>query len=275
MARQRRPPQLLPDQHTGSRQPADKKGIGKKLIAGIASVAVLGGGAFIGVKSLGGGEHTTEPKAEPTSSAPATPGEKAPSNHETAAPETLDFTLSAETYINNPKQLIIDYYATYNDWQNTGYSKKAATDTDRFSYDSDMEYSAVLDKASNDAFESDMLVANWQENPNLVKFINNDENVHAEITTLALKTGDGSNREDLAPYQRFTDLDQSSIVVQSATPDKIIVSGLTHGRDNSDQNTAEETSTGIDPNEEHGGQTLTFVKVGDQFRLADVTPYAG
>lgn len=246
----------------------EKKSGLKKVVAGVAGTAVLAVGGFVGVKALGGGENS-ESSPEQTSSAPANPG----GNNEAVTPESslvesLDFSLPAEKYIDNPELLATDFMKTFNEWENTGYSKAAANDDKRFTMGTLEAYAAFLNKTSDEKIKQDLLVEDWQNNPRLVTWYDTSVRVHNTNTTLALKTEVGVDQEDLEAYKRFLDIVPGSVVVRENSTDKIIVSFETQGRDNSDKNRADELNTGVDPNGESGSWTVTFVSVDGQMKLA-------
>ncbi len=253
--------------------PQQEKKLGwKKPAAAIALIGAVAAGAF-GIGKMGGGDNNTAPRQETSTSASSNPGES--NTAETQTDGALDFTFNAEAYADNPKQILTDFFTKFNEWQNTGYTKAATSADRRYELGDDEAYAHELNQASNEQWVQDVFVSDWQSNSNLVNWLNTDEKVHDANISIALKTGDGSNRADLEPYKRYTDLDMDSVVVQSASANKIVVSGLTNGRDNRDKNNAGRISVGVDPNGEHGGETITFVKVGDTFKVSNIEAYSG
>lgn len=260
------PPEHRDDKH--ERDDPKRRGLLIKVGAG-ALVVVVGAGAYLGLR--GGNDADNAPRAETTTSAPATPGDKETQNP--ASVESLDFTLEAEKYSANPKLIMTDFVDKYNAWQNIGYSKKAVGNEERFTMDDD-KYAAKLNQASDDEFKHDVLVSSWQSDDSLVEWLEQSKSIHATNTTVALKTEPGYDSRDKKEYKRYIDIDQGSVIVNSNTPSTIVVSAKWTGRDNSNENRGGEIVTGVDPNNEVGGYTLTFVKDGGAMKLASVADYS-
>jgi len=93
-----------------------KSGMAKKVIASIAGVAVLGGGAFAGVKMLGGNGDSHEGQSRPTATAPANPGETKPSQE--SSPSTPESDSALALY-----GIEVDQYPTFDAVVNTYYKE--------------------------------------------------------------------------------------------------------------------------------------------------------
>ncbi len=263
---------IPPKEHRDDKH--DKKLGWKKPAAAVALLGAIAAGAFGGSKVMGG-ENTSEPvpPKEPGVSAPAEPGqnEKDPEANE----GEVSFTLNAEKYVDNREQLAEDFVAEYNEWQNSGYSAEAISDPKRFETD-DATYAMSLNEPYDIQFSSEMLVDDWQTNPNLVRWYTTGVENHHDNTQLALRTAppeDGGTREEnVEQYQRFVDLAPGTVVANDPeNADEVVVYFEFTGRNNQDKNISEEHSSSFDPNLETGDWQLTFVPAADgSLRLANV-----
>lgn len=262
----------------------------KKWIAGLVGGAVLAGGGVVAGKAMGGEDpDPTMARDKSAASAPANPGETAaPTEGETKPTGTetteegetggetqaVEFSLDAETYTKNPEQLMPDFIDAFNTWQNTGVDVEDVHADERFTM-KDEEYAAQLNKESDEAFLSGMLIPDWQSNPNLVNWVTTSTQNHQTNSWGALMSTDTPGTEASEPYRRYVDIDPSSVTVDGSGEGQIVVSANWTGRDNSDKNRIDEidglSEGGIDPNQESGSWRLTFFKDADgTLRLADV-----
>lgn len=262
------PPNERDDRHLKTDDEPEHTGLSgfQKIGLGAAGLAAVIGAAVGGKAAFGGDNENTAPRGETTTSAPVTPVEKtAPS-----PTETTDFTLTAEKYTNNPELIMTDFVSAYNEWTNTGYTKKAANADIRYTMSVE-EYAQQLNQESDDTFANEVLASDWQNNAEIAGWFDTSKSLHITNTAVALKTEvGGSNSDDKVEYKRYIDLDSRSIVVDSSSPDKIIVSAAWKGRDNRDQNRAGDIITNFNPNEEHGSYTLTFVRTEGSMKLTGV-----
>jgi hypothetical protein len=256
-----------------------KPGGWRKWVAGLVGGTVLAGGGVVVGNSLGGDEPT-EARDKSVATAPVKPGETAapvPNESESTDPETtgeeqaVEFGLDAETYTENPEQLMPDFIEAFNTWQNTGVDLDAVRDDKRFTM-SDEEYAAYLNEESDEAFLSAMLIPDWQSNPNLVSWVDASTRNHQTTSWGALMSTDTPGDIDIEPYHRYVDIVPGSVTVDGSGEGQIVVSADWTGRDNTDKNRVDDIRTGgIDPNGESGNWRLTFFKDADgSLRLADV-----
>jgi hypothetical protein len=241
-------PSVIPD-----KEHRDDKGKWKKPIAAFALLGAVAAGAIVGHNKLSGNEANPTPDRKPVATSSPNPGEK-PANPDTPAAE---FGLEAKDYANNPAQAAVDFMDQYNQWLNTGVDVKAANADRRFELHDDVSYAAELNKASDDAFAAEMLVPNWQDNQNLVQFMQNSIENHKLNSSLALVTTD-SGTANKEPFRSYLDVVPGTTDVKSASPKGFEVFVAWDGRDNSDMNLADEHYQGRDTDQETGDFTLTF-----------------
>lgn len=250
-----------------------KKRIGKRgiaaIVSGVVGVAVIGG---LGAGRVMGGDDPSPEDDRTTTSAGKLENENEAPNagEKPETPQTSEFGLDAEKYVENPKQVMIDFVDEYNTWQNTGVTEEAMKSDQRYELPGD-KYALVLNAASDTAFLENMLVSDWANNPNLVEWVDISVQNHQTTTWGALMTTYTGGTEATEAYRRYIDLDVNSIAVPRSTEEQVTVSANWNGRDNSDKNDIENIRTGgIDPNTETGDFTLTFEKSADgSMRLAD------
>ena len=160
-------------------------------------------------------------------------------------------------------------YDAFNEWQNSGITEEVAKSSERYDY-TDEEYAKIKSAETDAEYIDALFVDDWTKNPQLVDFIETTSEVHATNSQFRLITFSGYE-EDKEPYKRL--MEPTVINSELETPDKKIVSVSWEGRDNQNMNTAGDHLTGVDPNTETGGSTLTYVLVGKNWKIADVEKY--
>lgn len=243
-----------------------KKGsLKNKIVVALAGLGLVGGG-IAGYSAMKGGEA---PERTDTTSAGATktPGTKI----EKATPEqapAAGFGIPAEKYKANPELLGQEYYRQLNEFRIAGATEEAAS-SDRAYEITKEEFVAEFSTPINSEFIEDMFIPDWETNPELADY------VHAELA-IATRTRElrilsyGGGTDAIEPYVRET-------VPESiqGTVDPLRTSTRWVGRDNGPNTSVADNMDGQDVNTMAGGETLTWVNVGGQLKIADVTHFNG
>lgn len=259
---------VVPKEHRDDRH-KEKTGLGwKKPAAAMALVAATAAGVFGGAKALGG-DNDTEPRQEPSASAPANPGETGNTGEtETGEPAAYDFGIPAAEYQSDPQALGNKFYERFNEFLAAGATEEEAHADDRYKM-GDIEYSGHISEEINQAFIDDLLVDGWENNPELTSWVNSMLEIgritrHGRLVSYPVGT------EEEVPYVR-------QIVVDSVdgTTDPLVTNIRWHGYDNRFENNVEEVLTGEDPNTKTGGDTITWVEEDGTMKIADIAYYEG
>lgn len=247
-----------------------KPGIAKKVIAAIAGVAVLGGGAFVGVKTLAGGGDSAKPEARPTNSAPVTPGETAGSTETKtdAASGPFEFAIPAAEFETNPHDLAVEYNSLFNKFLIAGADEKAAHADERYEMVGS-KYVLTFSKAIDQKFVDELFVDDWYKNEELAQYVDRTMEIAHDTRQARLLTYTGGT-EDKEPYVRETILDEIA-----GTTNPLVTSMRWHEHANTDMNTAEDVLTGVDVNSQYGGQTFTWKNVDGQLKISGISHYDG
>jgi hypothetical protein len=245
----------------------------KQKFGAAVAVAVVGTGAFLGIKTMtnGGGNDHESTVPSTTTSAPANPGKTDPTQTSgEAEPQarTGDFGISAADFDGNPEILVQEFYKQQNEYFIAGADEKAANADERFQVTMD-EYVGSLSAPIDEAFIENMFVKNWDSNSRLAGYVSAIEEIAKTTRRVRLETYSGGT-EDKEPYVRETVLDNAVTSV-----DPLTTSVRWHEQDNRDMNTAEEVLTGVDPNEQVGGETFTWVEEDGLMKISDITHYDG
>lgn len=248
----------------------------KGLLIGLGGVAAgvgLSVATFLGLNAL---DSSEKPRSNPDASALPNAGETEPADTNpevTPEPETLEFGLNTENYVDTPEKLLPDFVDAYNTWQNAGVNIEDVRSDERFEMPIE-DYAAQLNAESDEAFLSTMLVPDWVNNPNLVRWVDIALENHKNTSWASLITTESTGTEENVPYERYLDIDPTSIQVESVTGPDVVVSGNWTGRDNSDQNRigADRAEGEVNVNETSGIWTMTFTEgPNGTMLLADVT----
>jgi hypothetical protein len=240
----------------------DRKGH-MPLLAGVVTTALLVGGGIFGYNKATGSDKSgtaENPAPTPDTTATATTGEK--------PAETESYALSYEKYKSDPVALVKAYYEKSNAWTNAGLTPELANAEERYSMTA-REYASQLAAGPDQAYISETLIPEWESNPRILKSINQGLEMHLDNLEIALITSNPENG-DIEPYKRYQNVIEDSIVVESATDTEVVITSRWQGSDNSDKNRGEEVSTGVDPNTETGGSTMTFTVVNGLYLLSDI-----
>ncbi len=224
--------------------------------AGATAIAVVTGGYF----ALEGKSKPSPQGSGTENSGVVNPGENDPI---VKTPE-LD-GLSAAELGNDTEAIVNEYYRDLNQFFITGASKESASADERYTM-SDSEYVDKISVDINASFIDTYFVPNWGENPNLVEYVA-DMMSNAKITRWARIGTYGGGTGNIEPYE-------CGYVLEDIEPSNDPLSASTRWKmyDNRDMNMADEGSlTGVDPNTLTGGDTITWIKVGDKLKIEDVT----
>lgn len=254
---------VVPKEHRDDRH-KEKTGLGwKKPAAAMALVAATAAGVFGGAKALGG-DTNTEPRQEPSASAPANPGETGETGEtETGEPSAYDFVIPAAEYQNDPQALGNKYIERYNEFLAAGGTKEEASSDDRFKM-GDLEYSRYISEDVDQAFTEDLFAPGWEDNPKLASYVNSVLEVghatrHGRLVSYPVGT------EEEVPYVRQLVIDEAS-----GNTNPLTTTIHWHGYDNRHENNVEEVLTGQDPNTATGDATFTWAEVDGELKIASI-----
>jgi len=262
---------VVPAEHRDEIKPRRSRGV--RIIAGIAGVAVLGGGAFAGVKLFGGNANDSpEGQNRPTATAPITPG----SSENT--PDTVESTqeagkfspteLTAERY-QDGGQLLRAYNAELNDWLMSGGSPE--TRQASLEAASSEDYLNTVAKKYDDEYINALFVSDWQDRPQLVKEIQANKDLHGVVLNANIRTTDTGESADQEPYEQAREVTSVKVVAQGK--EAMEVSYRFKYSSNADKNRADlfvQNVNGID-----GGETVTFINENGVWKIADITYFGG
>lgn len=248
-----------PESPAGLPQEKNRKPL---IIGGSAlAAALIAGGAWLG---LSGGDKATEPRVEPTASAPASPGDAEPSAEAPVESGDSPTELTVERY-QDGDSLVRAYNAEYNDWMMSGATPETQANQD-FSVTAD-EYIDGVNAPIDDAYVKALFVDDWQDRPQLVDFVAEKEQVHHAGVFVNMLTTDSGNLDDLEPYNAGWNITSVNVDSQSAT--EIVTSYRYERWDNSDRNGANQILAhpidGV-----VGGVTVTFINVDGVWKISDV-----
>jgi hypothetical protein len=247
-----------------------KPNVMRRIIGGTAATALLIGGGFV-VKSMVGSEKAPSaenPARNPdrTVSAPATPGEATadtPTGSEIESPKGGPVALSAERY-KDGASLVTAWNTQNNEWTMSNATKETKENEDLSI--SREKYVAQINEPVDDAYINALLVQNWQENPNLVEFVEARVRNHYNTVFINLATTDSDRPEDIEPYEAGRKVISSDTISES---NEEIVAAINYERwDNSDKNGANDLLK--DPiNGVVGTDTLTWTNVDGVWKISD------
>ncbi len=235
-------------------------------IGGAVAGLIAAVGVGVGVTSSGSDSEKEPVAKDPTASAPEKTGQD--NSHETALDKNV---LDMEDIGVSGEKLSIATYDMENEWTNSGLSDEVLNDDERFTMPLE-DYAAKIANELDKEYIEKYIVDDWQSNPNLVAYINNKISIHQTNLHIAMITS-GSGNGDLAPYRRETRFESSNIASNDAGT--LTVNTRWVEWDNRTENRAGQLLTGVDPNTQQGGYTLTFEDTEDGRKIADITPYQG
>jgi len=227
------------------------------------AAAVLGGALYLSGKGGEASSPTPDENRSPGVSSTNNPGEKDPGTQTSE----LD-GLSVAEFKNDSKAIANAYYQDLNLFLIAGATEEAAQADERYTM-KDSEYVDKISADINADFVNAYLVDDWQENSNLVQYV---DDLFAEAKTVRwARIGTyGGGTGNVEPYESGYILES----VDSTGP--LTASTRFHQYDNRDMNMADEGNlTGVNPNDVTGGDTITWVKVGDKYKISDVVYYEG
>ncbi len=123
------------------------------------------------------------------------------------------------------------------------------------------------------AYASTYLIDHWQENPDLIKFVNQSDKLHHVVAYAQWATSPGKDPTDLEEYKFANKL--TSVNVVSQADGQMVVNYRYVAWDNADKNHADESVIGKSYKGDVGGATVTFVAVGGEWKISDMVYYAG
>jgi len=231
----------------------------KQKIGLFAATGVLGtvvsGGLYAATR---GSDTNTEPRSEPSVSAPANPGE----THE-ANSQTPSFGLEAAEYSNNPEMLAAAYYDQVNDFMIAGIDEAAANDGRMY----DIGISAYIDEVCapiNKAFTDAMFAPGWENNPTLASFVENQLTVAHGVRNVRIRT---FGQLDDEPFAQTLTPDSTSV----ESTDPLITSTQWTETNNADKNHAAEFLTPESLATQTGMDVFTWGEFDGQMKITDVS----
>lgn len=255
-----------PESPAGLPQEKNRKPL---IIGGSAlAAALIAGGAWLG---LSGGDNTdTEPKANTTTSAPATPGETQ-ATPETEAPtkesQPSAQEISAERYT-TPEAVVEAYVEQNVNWYADG-SILSNTDEMHATNMSRPDFATQLARRGDVPYISALFVKDWQDHSRLAQAIEAERGLHQEALDVYLFTSDSGNSKDVEPYRRWFKFTKVDILSQS--DNQFTASVEFADFDNSDKNRAM-TYLPKPVSEQAGGQIITWTKVDGAWKVSDLVP---
>jgi hypothetical protein len=236
------------------------------LASGLVTAIVIAGGNKLINSDKGGSAENPAPNPDRTVSAPATPGE---------ATADTPTNPDGESLANGPTELSVEQFkdgeSLANAW-NTQANRwimsnatKETKDNEDFST-SRKEYVARINEPIDNQYIDTLLVANWQNNPNLVRLVEETTRIHYNTVLINLSTTDSDRPEDLEPYEIGEKVISSKTISES---NKEIITAIDYERwDNSDKNGAndflENPINGVT-----GTDTLTWTNVDGVWKISD------
>ena len=209
-----------------------------RLIATVAGIALLGGGAAVGYNLM----NQSAPNTEPIPAAPVDPSDEAPidapevENPEGTTPsiETVISGIDAEI-INDPETLSSTFIDNVvNTWQYYGATPENA-EIARTSGDL-VGTAAQIAAESDQVFIDNYLASDWESNPRLVEWVNGMKETHADSLVIYFKTSNPEiTPENIEPYHAW--LEQQSVASTEVNPDgSISIQTIEQFKDNRDMN---------------------------------------
>ena len=250
-----------------------KKGLGLKGKIGLAlaGLGIAGTAGLVG-KSMGGGEAAPAPEKGTATSAPVNPSETPVANETEAPQEFKGFGLSAAEFEGNPEALADAYVAQLNAFNIAGSTLEASNDEARNGSDEAFiaEFSAPIDAD----FIDSLFVENWAENTELSEYIAARVAIAHRARELRMLSYTAVEIDpSYEPYVRETIIDDGS--VRATDTPELVVSYTWSERDNALESGMTNNIDGEDVNTLTGGNTFTWVKVGDQMKISGVSSYTG
>jgi len=245
-----------------------------QVIAGLTLSGLVAGGLGV-AHELNGSSEKAPAKSDKNTSAPAQTGEVVKDNtdKEAAAPE---FGLSAEQYEGNYEALAKEYYKQHNALLIAGIDKSNVTSQDRLWKDkkngvsqNDEDYIFSIANPIMDKYVDALFVPNYEDDPALADYVQTLREIAFDTKLARIKT---YSSEDKEPYVRALQTDEIA-----GSNDPLTTSVTWFDSDNRTENHAADlfTDTSVDPNTQTGGETFTWVKVGDQLKISGITHFDG
>lgn len=240
-----------------------EKGKRPLIIGGSAlAAALIAGGAWLG---LSGGDKADEPKAEPTASAPASPGET-PATAETPL-STGPVELSVEKY-QDPETLVRAYVKQEQAWIDAGKDKLPATIEDADPYPTNQAAVDYAIGATDDKYVKALFVEDWESNPSLVDYVEERKTMHdSELNLYFLTIPELSQDDaDIEPYDGTQEV--SAVRELSSSDDERVIEFDWTASDNSALNRGG-TYLKNPVDGTYGTTKLTFANVDGIWKVSD------
>lgn len=243
----------------GERDDRHKKRLGHLGVGGLVA-AVVTTGLFVGSKVIGGESENTEPKVEPTVSAPVDPSE----NENSVASEVQP--LSAEIYT-TPEAVVDGYVSTVNQWMMSGATQE--TYDNESTTVSREQYLRQVAGPLDTTYADTLYIG--EKTPNIISSINGYNEAHLRVLEANMITRGGDSL-DLMPYE--LELQTTSVDILSSDDSTITARVRYSWVDNADKNrigeVEVESSNGIT-----GGEIITFTLVDGNYKIKDWEYFAG
>lgn len=260
-----------------------RKGIGAKAAAVAAT-----GAALISFNACAASSHETSAIPEQTTtSAPAHPSSsKASAETSPSTEPSASTSPSAETSSSTEGELTVSslelpadqtpeelstlvWQDRLTQWSNAGESPEVAKKAFNLGIDGGNKYLATIAKKNADLFAKSLLVKNWEDNPDLVKFVNGLEDENLFNLKLFVRTspsmGDPANKE---AYRTWDTVD-GDVSVTSKDGNEVSIDTPLEQHDNSKENTALYFAPDLKVDGHTYTATATFKKDGDRTVITD------
>lgn len=211
-----------------------------------ALVVAAGVATTVGLMLPKGESAMTSPETSgtPVASAPAVPGETVGVKPEVLTVKSLELpaTLSPEQLGTTFVQDRLSQWEMagsvggdqlQKDWIKDGAARGIA----------DKDYLAPTIAKNGDTFADALFVSNWRENPDLVKWVDQEKRINLASLETWLKTYKSGDSNDVEPYKSGVTAESTTVVTQSGEAVTISVAATEH--DNAVKNRAVKLDPGI------------------------------
>lgn len=248
----------------------ERLGLGAKIGAAVAGLAIVAGSAFGISKALdSGNESNLPPESEPVATAPSGTG---PSSAE-VEPNNSSFDIF-EIPATTPEDKVgtvvannIDSWLMYGS-EDPNFNNNVLLAIANGEVENDDEYGREFAHEVGPKIANKLFVKGWENDPELSKWVNLFESNHAVYITLRGKTTDSGNSNDVEPFSYSTAVDSTTT---EETSGGLKVTIEAEEEVNIDKNRASELSPSIaNINGHEFTMTTLLVKEGGKYKISSL-----
>lgn len=228
---------------TDPTDPAEKKSHKRLVIGGaafLAGAAVIAG-SVIGIKAASDAPKNTPPAPDPKATSQTPEATSTPTaNAEVLTVKSLEIPAAL-----TPEQL----GTTFVQDRLTRWDMAGSVGGDQLQKDwirttlADKDFLAPTIAKNGDTFADALFVSNWRENPDLVKWVDQEKRSNLNGLELWLKTYKSGDSNDIEPFSRTSTVESTTVISQTA--DTVSTSSAATEHTNADKNRAVKLDPGI------------------------------